>query len=86
MAAKPIFVGFKEDDGRLKIAGRCAASPQLRMGASSAADRDAAWFLPEVVPKLDALSLSAIAEATGLSHPGRVAWPPIAMRRGSCAK
>jgi hypothetical protein len=31
------------------------------------ADRDAAWFLREVVPKLDAYSLSQIAKATGLS-------------------
>jgi hypothetical protein len=33
----------------------------------SAADRDAAWFLREIVPKLDAYSLSQIAKATGLS-------------------
>ena len=33
----------------------------------SAADRDAAWFLREVVPKLDAYSLSQISKATGLS-------------------
>jgi hypothetical protein len=31
------------------------------------ADRDAAWFLSEIVPKLDAYSLSQIAKATGLS-------------------
>jgi hypothetical protein len=35
-------------------------------GAS--ADRDAAWFKREIVPKLDAYSLSQIAEATGLSR------------------
>jgi hypothetical protein len=29
--------------------------------------RDQAWFVREVVPKLDALSLQAIAKATGLS-------------------
>jgi hypothetical protein len=34
---------------------------------NSAADRDAAWFLREVVPKLDAYSLSEIARVTGLS-------------------
>ena len=33
----------------------------------SAADRDAAWFLREVLPKLDGYSLSQIAKATGLS-------------------
>lgn len=35
------------------------------LGAS--ADRDAAWFLREIMPKLDAFSLSQIAKATGLS-------------------
>lgn len=33
----------------------------------AAADHDAAWFLREIVPKLDAYSLSQIAKATGLS-------------------
>jgi len=33
----------------------------------SVLDRDAAWFLREVVPKLDAYSLSQIAQDTGLS-------------------
>ena len=31
------------------------------------ADRDAAWFLSEITPRLDAYSLSQIAKATGLS-------------------
>ena len=31
-----------------------------------AANRDAAWFNREVLPKLDAIPLSAIAQATGL--------------------
>jgi hypothetical protein len=33
----------------------------------STADHDAAWLLQEIVPKLDAYSLSRIAKATGLS-------------------
>jgi CRISPR-associated endonuclease Cas1 len=32
------------------------------------AERDRAWFLREIAPKLDAFSLSEIAAATGLSH------------------
>ena len=41
---------------------------QNRAWARSAnADRDEAWFLREVVPKLDDYSLSQIAKATGLS-------------------
>lgn len=36
-------------------------------GGHIRADRDEAWFAPEIVPKLDGYSLSAIARATGLS-------------------
>jgi hypothetical protein len=35
-------------------------------GAESA-ERDRAWFLREVVPKLDAFTLAEVADATGLS-------------------
>jgi hypothetical protein len=41
---------------------------QNRAWTRSSTDyRDAAWFLREIVPKLDAYSLSQIAKATGLS-------------------
>jgi hypothetical protein len=47
----------------------------------NAADRDAAWFLREVVLKLDAYSLSQIAKATGYrSRPARGFAPPLALR------
>jgi len=51
---------------------RCEAiSEQHRQNRAwsrdAAADRDAEWFLREIVPKLDAYSLSQIAKATGLS-------------------
>ena len=56
----------------------------------------AAWFLGEVVPKLDAFSLSPIAKATGLSLaacsriragtsvPHARNWPAFATLAGAC--
>jgi hypothetical protein len=50
--------------------GTAKAEQHLRNRAwtrGSIADRNAAWFLREIVPKLDACSLSQITKATGLS-------------------
>ena len=50
------------------------ASPEPGLGAErSVADRDAAWFLREIVPKLDGYSLSQIARGDGTVARGLLA-------------